>query len=245
MNRRHFSGYTVGGMAIALLGVAAPASAIEIKWTDWANATTGQVDGTATSLGETISVTYSGTFAFVQTGTGTDYFTPSSPYTDNAVVDNRPPAAEMVALSGGDTALTHTVSFSEPVVDPVMAIVSLGQPAQTITYNFGDETFDILSSGTGYWGGAEPDSLFQITPSILTGTEGHGVIQFSGTYSEITWTVPAYEYWHGFTLGFELLESQTPVPVPAAAWLLGTGLLGLIGAARGDRGAKRNLLTTL
>lgn len=238
MNRRHFFGYAVAGMAVALLGVAMPASAIEIKWTDWVSATTGQVDGTATSLGETISVTYSGAYAFAQTGTGTDYFSPSIPYTDNAVVDNRPPVAEMVALSGGDTALTHTLTFSEPVVDPVMAIVSLGQPAQTITYNFGDETFDILSSGTGYWGGAEPDSLFQITPSILTGTEGHGVIQFSGTYSDITWTVPTYEYWHGFTLGFELLESQTPVPVPAAAWLFGTGLLGLIGITRRDRGAK-------
>ena len=237
MYRRCFGKYEVCGMAAAMLAVAMPASAIEIKWADWDSATTGQVDGTAVSLGETISVTYSGSYAFAQTGSGTDYFNPSVPYTDNAVVDNRPPAAEMVALSGGDTALTHTVSFSEPVVDPVMAIVSLGQPGVTITYNFGDEVFDILSSGTGYWGGAEPDSLFQITPSILTGTEGHGVIQFSGTYSEITWTVPTYEYWHGFTLGFELLESQAPVPVPAAAWLFGTGLVGLIGVAR-RRGTK-------
>lgn len=240
MHHRCFRKYEVGGMAAAMLALAMPASAIEIKWTDWASATPGQVDGTAVSLGETISVSYSGSYAFAQTGSGTDYFSPSIPYTDNAVVDNRPPTAEMVALSGGDAALTHTVSFSEPVVDPVMAIVSLGQPGQTITYNFGDETFDILSSGTGYWGGAEPDSLFQITPSILTGTEGHGVIQFSGTYSEITWTVPMYEYWHGFTLGFELLESQTPVPVPAAAWLFGSGLLGLIGVVRRrDRSARR------
>lgn len=230
MNRRCFLGCTVAAASIA---VAAPASAVEIKWTDWVNATTGQVTGTAVSLGETISVTYTGTYAFAQTGTGTDYFNPSTPYTDNAVVDNRPPAAELVAITGGSSALTHTVTFSEPVVDPVMAIVSLGTPYLTVTYDFGDETFDILSSGTGYWGGAEPDSLSQITPSVLTGVEGHGVIQFSGTYSQITWTVPTYEYWHGFTFGFELLESQTPpVPIPAAAWLFGSGLAGLAGVAR-------------
>ena len=218
------------------LGCAFPlaqqASAVEIKWTDWTTATIGQVTGTAVSLGETISIAYTGTYSFSQTGIGTDYFNPSSPYTDNPVVDNRPPAAEMVAIIGGPTALTHTISFSEPVIDPVMAIVSLGQPGLTITYNFGDETFDILSSGTGFWGGAEPDSLFQLTPSVLTGTEGHGAIQFSGTYSEITWTVPTAENWHGFTFGFELLESQAPVPLPAAVWLFGSGLLGLIGVAR-------------
>lgn len=213
--------------------------AVEIMWTDWQTATTGQVTGAAVSLGETISVTYTGSYFFAQTGTGTDYFNPSLPYTDNPIVDNRPPAAEMVALIGGTDALAHSVTFSEPVIDPVMAIVSLGQPASTITYNFGDETFDILSSGTGFWGGAEPDSLFQITPSILTGTEGHGVIQFSGTYSQINWTVPTAENWHGFTFGFELLESQVPpVPVPAAVWLLSSGMLGLIGVAR------RNIATS-
>lgn len=220
------------------LTFAQPVSAVEIKWTDWETATTGQVTGTAVSLGETISIAYTGTYFFAQTGTGTDYFNPSLPYTDNPVVDNRPPAAEMVALIGGETALAHTVTFSEPVIDPVMAIVSLGQPASTITYNFGDETFDILSSGTGFWGGAEPDSLFQITPSILTGTEGHGAIQFSGIYNQITWTIPTAENWHGFTFGFELLESQVPpVPVPSAVWLLGSGMLGLIGVARSKRAA--------
>ena len=219
-----FKRLATGLAAVAGLAVALPAAAIEIKWTDWIG-TTGPttIVGESTSLGEVIDITYEGTYRFLQTGTGIDYFSPSSPYTDNDVVDNRPPAAEMIAINGGSGALTHTVSFSETVIDPVMAIVSLGQPNLVVTYEFIDETFDILSSGTGHWGGAASGSLFQLTPSILTGVEGHGVIQFSGAYDSISWTVPTFEAWHGFTFGFELLESQA-VPEPATLGLLAAGI---------------------
>lgn len=178
-----------------------------INWVDWQSATPGHVSGTGTSQGETIGIEYAGIWNFVQTGSGTDYFNPDT-YSNNAVIDNRPPAAEMISITGGSNALTHTVTFSQAVVNPIMAIVSLGQPSITVTYEFIDETFNILSSGTGFWGGAEPDSLFQLTPSILTGIEGHGAIQFTGSYTEISWNVPTFENWHGFTFGFEMLASQ-------------------------------------
>ena len=55
--------------------------------------------------------------------------------------------------------------------------------------------------------------------NVLQGVEGHGTIQFLGTISTISWTVPTAEYWHGFTVGL--------VPVPPTALLLGSGLLGL------------------
>lgn len=207
------------------------ASAGVINWVDWTSSTGTTVQGTGTSLGTTIGITYTGVTNFVQTGAGTDFFNPSTPYTDNSIIDNRPPAAEMISITGGPNALTHTVTFSEAVVNPVMAIVSLGQPNITVTYEFINETFDILSSGTGFWGGQEPDSLFQLAPSILTGIEGHGAIQFSGTYTEISWTVPTFENWHGFTFGFEILESQVPdgnIPEPTTFALMGLGFAGLV-----------------
>ena len=223
---------TSGGLLASMLLLAASsASAVTINWVDWTDttATSGPaiVTGSGTSDGQTIGISYAGSINFAQLGTGTDYYSPSLPYTDNATVDNRPPAAEMISIVGGANALVHTVTFSQPVVNPVMAIVSLGQPSVTVTYEFVDEVFTILSSGTGYWGGAEPDSLFQLTPSILTGIEGHGVIQFLGVYSSISWEVPTAEFWHGFTFGFEAIA---PVPVPAALpmLLLALGSLGLI-----------------
>jgi hypothetical protein len=39
------------------------------------------------------------------------------------------------------------------------------------------------------------------TGNALTGTEGDGVIQFSGTCSSIRFTDPIYENYSGFTLG--------------------------------------------
>ncbi len=154
---------------------------------------------------------------------------------NNAVVDNAPPASDIIRITGGANALSHSITFSEPIVNPIMAILSLGQPSITITYDFGDEEFSILSSGAGFWGGDPNGSLFEVTPSILTGVEGHGIIQFEGIYSSLTWDVPTFENWHGFQIGFEQLESQLPpnnVPVPAAVWLFGSGIVGLMGMRR-------------
>ncbi|MFK8029110.1 MAG: VPLPA-CTERM sorting domain-containing protein [Gammaproteobacteria bacterium] len=209
---------------------AGPVSALTYNWVDWTTTTSASgaavVSGNSTSEGETIDVTYTGNINFVQLGSGTDYYAPSSPYTDNDTIDNRPPPAEMISIVGGPASLTHTVVFSEPVVNPVMAIVSLGRPNTTVTYEFIDEVFTILSSGTGFWGGDANESLFQLTPSVLTGVEGHGVIQFSGVYSSISWEVPTGENWHGFTFGF---ESIAPVPVPAALplMMMALGVLGI------------------
>ena len=49
------------------------------------------------------------------------------------------------------------------------------------------------------------------------------------------WTVPEvnqYDVKFGNIGGFQLVADVTPVPVPAAVWLFGTGLLGLVGVAR-------------
>jgi MYXO-CTERM domain-containing protein len=46
------------------------------------------------------------------------------------------------------------VTLSEPIKDPIMAIVSLGSPSVTTSYNF-DSPFTIASQGPGYWGGTD------------------------------------------------------------------------------------------
>jgi hypothetical protein len=108
-----------------------------------------------------------------------------------------------------------------------MAIVSLGQPSVSVRYDF-DAPFDIVSQGQGYWGG-NANALQELAGDILQGNEGHGTIQFIGTFSTFSWDVPTPENWHGFTFGIRTTERIEPtpgndVPVPATLPLL---LLGM------------------
>ena len=111
-----------------------------------------------------------------------------------------------------------------------MAILSLGQNSVPTTYDF-DSPFTIVSQGVGYWGGGT-NELSQLPGDILRGVEGHGTIQFIGTFDTFTWTLPTSETWHGFTFGIRTTEAIEPsVAEPAMAGLFDLGLLGL-GAMR-------------
>jgi hypothetical protein len=200
------------------VGAAMTVFAAPVVWTDWTAATngnTGAASGIITpSAGPSIDVAYSGEVFFAQTAGGTNYWNPGTPYM-SATVSNAPPAADIVSLIGGHPGV-NTVTFSSPVTNPIMAILSLGQPGFLITYDF-DAPFDVLSFGPGYWG--PPGTLTELPGDVLQGNEGHGAIQFQGTFSSISWTTPVAENWHGFTVGVP--ESTIPEP---ANWTI--GLLG-------------------
>lgn len=205
-----------------------PAQAEFINWVNWTDESPTEVTGNGVDDGEVVTVTYLGTHVGSVTstsGTDTYYWDSGIAYTDNPVVDNKPPDSDIIGLNGGPGALTHTVTFSQAVLNPVMAILSLGRTNAQITYNFDDEEFNLLSSGPGHWGGGA-NSLSIVDPGVLTGVEGHGVIQFVGSYTELTWTVPTPEFWHGFTIGFEGV-APAPVPLPAGVWFLLSGALAL------------------
>lgn len=122
----------------------------------------------------------------------------------------------MVALAA---ASSNTLTFSSALTNPIMAIVSMGRTNLPVSYDF-DTSFSVLSEGRGYWG----DGWYTTSPGdILTDFEMHGVIQFLGTLSSISWTSTA-EAWHGFTLG---LASPVAVAEPSMLVLLGLGLVGM------------------
>lgn len=207
-------------LVLAVLS-AQSAGADVVSWTDWTSATVGTPGSAAGSIGS-IGVRYSGEVAFAQLGSGTNYWTEGSPapYTGNAVVSNAPTAAEMIALASPYS--FNTLTFSQIVTNPIMAIVSQGQPGFAVTYDF-NTPFTVLSEGRGYWGDG---SYILGAGDVLTGSELHAVIQFTGSVSSISWSNVPYEYWHGFTVGL------TSVPEPGTLFLLGLGMVGIAGLKR-------------
>ena len=202
--------------------LASCASADQIAWTDWTSAGADTVGGVMNFSSGPVNVTYAGHYAFAQTTTGIDYWvehTPA-PYTNNSVVDNAPIPIEMIALN---LQSTHTISFSQAVLNPVMAIVSQGRQNNPVTYDF-DRSFSVLSEGHGYWG----DGWYTTgAGDVLNGYEFHGVIQFNGWVNSVSWTSAPGEYWHGFAFG----APEVPAPTSLAG-VLGLGAMGLIARIR-------------
>ncbi|MGD9942774.1 MAG: hypothetical protein AB7S98_06015 [Burkholderiaceae bacterium] len=241
----------VNGLAsIALAATAGTASAATYHYVDWisANVATGSATGVITLPdSSTVNVSFQsynadgsfGSLYFAQTSGGTNYWSPNTPYLSSEV-SNAPPDSDILALVGGVNQ-TYVVTLSEAIKDPIMAILSLGQPGVPTTYDF-DSPFTIVSQGAGYWGGSS-SALTALPGDVLQGREGHGTLQFIGTYSTFSWTVPTPESWHGFTFGIRTTERLeptdpgTPVELPGSMALLGLGLaaFGLFNLNRSNR----------
>ena len=173
-------------------------------------------------LGST-GVTFSGPIYFAQTSGGTDYWAISGtpdPYS----VTGRPTGTDIIALVGGGNTV-YKLSFSQAVTDPYFAGLSLGQTGISVSYAF-DATPTLISSGIGYWGGCA--TCLQVSGNSMTGLEGHGVVQFKGSFSSISWTIPTAETWHGFQVGV----NAVPEPATYALVLAGLGVIGFMARRR-------------
>ena len=199
--------------SLLLVSLSAPVLANPVYWTDWtAVPTAASAEGSIQVDNTLVGVTYTGSsnHAFVQTGSGTNYWGGNA-YTQGSV-DNAPLPSELVALNAGGAV---TISFSQPVVDPYIGLVSWNGN----TVNFG-QPISIDSFGPGFWGTGTP-VLNSAQTGFFGNGEVHGVISLKGTYSALSFSHTS-ENWHGFTVGV------SAVPWPASAWLfaLGLGVLG-------------------
>src|ERR1035438_546569 len=148
--------------------------AYSFSWAHLSSSTPTTVNGTITLGSQTVGVTYTSTdLAFSQlNNVGTDWWSGGAcgglcpVYTAAGI-----PAPDTVDMIGivGDSSL-HTLSFSTPVNNPVLALISLGQPSVLTTYYF-DSPFTIVTSGGGWWGGG---SLNAVGVNGLEGIEGDG-----------------------------------------------------------------------
>lgn len=245
----------IGGLFAVL---AAPASALTANWIDWTSGVTENgvftAQGTITSGSETIDVTYTNPqgVAFIQTGSGIDYFSGGGTGTPNPFVsegpngnDNAPPGAEMIALR---FAGTQTLTFSQPVQNLFYAYVSMNGNGYAY-----DQEFEILSNtgsdydgagtdGRGYWGSGPVVKVDNLDGTYSLNADGpgepHGVIFFEDKFTSLTWTSLTSENWNGFTIGIQGTDDQVPddpvVPLPAGGVLM-LGALGGLAAVRRRR----------
>jgi hypothetical protein len=209
-------------LAAALVVAGAGAQAATISWNQWASNSGGSI----ADPGGAITVTLSG-----ETGSGfyTAYpsWTPAGTYADGAVVANAPTGG-IVRLTGGNTNV-NTLTFSRPVVDPVMSIWSLGQGGVNAQFAFIGATPVLVAGGpSAEYGG----SSITVSGNTVFGSEGNGTVQFHGTYTSLSWTNPVYEYWYGMNVG---IAGAVPEPETCALMLGGLAAIGAAARRRQKR----------
>jgi hypothetical protein len=213
---------------------AGSARADTVSWADWTGATNGNPTGLATATIPTTPVTISYTGEVESLQGGYPSWTPASSYVGGTVSNAPPASGGIIQLFGGGTT-TDTITFSTPVVNPVMAIWSLGQSGDQAEFDFtGSEPFTVEGGGpSAEYNGQGLTS----SGNTVYGIEGNGTIQFNGTFSSLTWTNPVFENWYGFTVGIDGVAST--VPLPSSLPMSCVGMASLL-AWTGMKAFKRN-----
>ena len=166
---------------------------------------------------------------------GTQFPTLDPSYLSSFVATG-PQNSTMVAQTGYtlNEYKAHTVRFSEPVSNVLMAVTSLGgngvsslqftnpftilssnnSPSREALWFGASTTAPAIGTTAGISASSQPFSGSSTTGYFLSGMEGYGVLQFQGTFSELSWTVTAPEFYSGFTLGFTSNPMSTSAALP-------------------------------
>lgn len=204
----------------ALLVCSATASVANASasWIDWTSASAG----TLTIGSNVINVTLSGSAPI---GMSYDDY-----YYNNGSTGGTAPTGTYQGLAPHDMvqvnpASTFTLTFDQAIVNPYVALVSVGQGSVPISYTFNGAISSMSAAGNNYWG----VGTGSFVGNTFTGNEYNGVLQLSGAYTSLTITTAANEFWHGFNVG---AVTAVPEPETYALLLAGLGLIGTIARRR-------------
>lgn len=193
--------------ALFAFSVSAQSEPSDVAWVDWTDAVTGASAASGSASGiitsnTNITVYYSGQ---VTGNTTLDESYPSwLPFKTFAGgnIGNPPGFNDIIGLKGGNSSV-NTITFSSPVVNPVMSIWSLGDSGTKASFVFPKSHTPVIQSGgpSNEYGGTSIQLTTASSGNVVWGKEGNGTIQFIGTYTTISWTNPQSENWYGFTVG--------------------------------------------
>ncbi len=219
MFKRIAPSYALMGPLMAVLFLfAAPASAVTV-WTDWISVS--DTTPGASGLLNGVTVTYSGqVIDFVINGTS-NIWSPNSSFIGGTVTASPSTVGDDIRLNGIIRLATGALFFSSPVVNPVFAIWSLGSPSTAASFTFNATPTLEAGGPNSQFGG----SSIVVNGNTLSGNEGNGVVEFTGTFNSITWS-HTIENFYAFTVGVNGPSGPT-VPEPSMWLLLGSGLGGL------------------
>jgi len=226
-------------VAGAALSAAPAAHAVTVAWTDWQTVSLsgGTATGTITpSSGPAIGVSLSGPNAG---GSISETFVlgPEATYIGGDV--GNAPCVGAVTCTGdlinipGSPPGTNTLTFSSAVVNPVFAVWSLGDAANTATLTLPAGTLPVIES-SGSNGGLGFVSL-TASGNVVSGREGNGTFMLPGTFTSIAFTLASTDAseFAGFTVG-EAGPLTAPIPEPGtyALFAAGLGVLGWVARRR-------------
>ena len=205
----------------ALLLAPSPALAAP-TWTDWTTATVG-APGSASGTVTGVVVRYSGELDDFRINANSGIWSPNSSFIGGTVTASPSVVNDDLRLNGSFTG-TSTLTFESPVENPLFAIWSLGSATlASFTFNV-TPTFEAGGPNTQFGGGP-----IVVNGNVVSGREGNGVVQFTGTFSSISFTSTP-ETFYAFTVGVNG-PLTTPVPEPTALLLVSSGLA--LGVGRG------------
>jgi len=214
---------TARGFAIATYVWAAQQAAAATVWTDWTSATAG-APGSASGTLNGVGVTYNGEVDSAATTANTAIWAPNSSFIGGTSTDSPSTVRDAIFLNGSFSG-TNTITFSSPVVNPLIAIWSLGAPGALATFTF-TQTPTLEAGGpNSQFGG----SSIAVAGNVVSGQEGNGVVQLTGTFSSLSWT-NTFENFYGFTVG-----TAGVIPEPSGYLILLAGLTLLVVARRRNR----------